>query len=143
MKSWKGLSCRKLVRFFELERAAAAEGRVWDQDGKRDPHRGPLPRALIDIDADLSLWRSRLAGPEPKPAPVVPAGETPMCRHCSRKLRPEFKLVSTRVETPDGGYYTVDEPGELKGFGYMARGYFCSLRCGWGFAVDLLEREKS
>jgi hypothetical protein len=131
-----------MVRQFELERGWAVEGKAMGSDEREAP-RGFLPRTLAEIDEDITLWKSRLAGPEPKAAPVVPEGETATCRHCSRKLRPTFKLVSTRVETPDGGCYVVDEPGELLGFGYTARGHFCSLRCGWRFAVDSIEGTSS
>lgn len=137
MRSWRGQSCRKTVRHFEFELSEARMGRAVDRNG--DPaEKGVLPRPEAEIEADLQLWRSRLAGPEPKEAPEVLPEERPSCRQCGQKLRPSFRMVSKRVETNEG-YYTVDEPGELEGFGYMARGHFCSLRCGWRFAVDHIE----
>src|SRR5512143_2349903 len=136
MKSWQGRSCRKTIRFLEMERAAAVDGKTIDQDGRVAP-RGPLPRPLAEIDADLATWRGRLAGPEPKTVPVL--WETcPACRQCGRKLRPTFEMVSVRVDTLEG-FHTVEEPGDLKGYGYAARGHFCSLRCGWEFAVKSVE----
>lgn len=138
MKSWQGQSCRKTVRHLELELELALTGKAIDRNGN-DQSRGVLPRPIKEIYADLATWRSRLAGPEPKLAPPV---EAPDCRRCGKKLRPEFDVVSRRVETHEG-HHTVDEPGALRGFGYNGRGYFCSLRCGWGFAVELLEGLRS
>ena len=136
MKSWQGRSCRKEIRRLEIERSGSVEGRAIGQDGRLLPP-GCLPRLLSEIDAELTTWRSRLAGPEPKAAPVL--WETcPPCRACGRKLRPTFEMVSVRVETKEG-HHTILEPGELKGFGYNALGHFCTLRCGWRFAVDSLE----
>jgi hypothetical protein len=43
------------------------------------------------------------------------------CRHCEKALRP--------VKWADG----------TLGYGYMGRGHFCSLRCGWRFAIDAIE----
>lgn len=64
MRSWRGLSCRKLIRAFEIQREAAVAGRAVDLDGNDEP-KGVLPRSLADIDSDLALWRARLAEPAP------------------------------------------------------------------------------
>ena len=141
MKSWQGRSCRKMVRHLTMELESALIGRAVDQHGNELP-KGALPRPIQEINDEIATWRSRLAGPEPGAPPEVPPSERPSCRQCGNKLRPEFKLVSRTIETDDG-CYTVDEPGELQGFGYMARGHFCSLRCGWRFAVDLIEGVQS
>lgn len=132
MRSWQGRSCRKMVRQFTDELSIAAACR-WE----RFPD-GGYPRPREEIEADITLWRSRLAGPEPTPEPEVPQEARPVCRQCGQKLRPTFEKVSVRVDTSEG-FHTVDEPGKLIGFGYNARGHFCSLHCGWRFAVDTVE----
>lgn len=137
MKSWKGTSCRKRVRFLELERTAAVEGIALGRDERPQP-RGVLPRPLTEIDTDLALWRSRLAGPEPAAAPDVPEAQRPTCRQCGARLRPTFETVTRRVDTVEG-FHHVDDPGTLRGFGYGARGHFCTMTCGWRYAVTLCD----
>lgn len=46
----------------------------------------------------------------------------PRCRQCGKALR----RYSWRGGTPNL-------------FGYVGRGHFCSLRCGWRFAIDAIE----
>ena len=134
MKSWKGVSCRKTVRALEIELAGALEGRAVDRDGKNLPS-GMLARSRTQIEKDLALWRSRLAGPELPADPVV---SCPACQQCGVKLRPTFDRVSVRVDTSEG-FHTREQAGALLGFGYLARGHFCSLRCGWAFAINTVE----
>lgn len=134
MKSWKGTSCRKMVRRFELELAAALEGRPIDCNSNDLPL-GACPRTRGEINADITLWRSRLAGPE---LPKDPTVECPTCRQCGAKLRPLFSKKYVRVDTHEG-FHSVEQPDKLLGFGYTARGHFCSLRCGWRFAIDTIE----
>jgi hypothetical protein len=41
----------------------------------------------------------------------------------------------------EGGYETrLERTGEIRGYGYMARGYFCSLTCGWRYALRSVDR---
>ncbi len=106
MKSWKGLSCRKLVRFFELERAAAAEGRAWIKMAREIRVEVRSLERSSTLDADLSLWRSRLVDPEP---PVTPEAKRPSCPKCGA---PAMKMQWFRVRGRiyrDGG----DRIGDL------------------------------
>lgn len=64
----------------------------------------------------------------------------PCCRQCSKRLKPLYKWNTVRVPLPnDAGFTSREERGELRGWGYAGRNHFCSLRCGWRFAVDAVE----
>lgn len=97
----------------------------------------------------------------------------PTCRHCGKTLSPNYdtryEQVSTRVEPSDcgdegysrkyrrwcqfdgtsGDFYFIRHSRRVisrtwKGtFGPYRDGYFCSLRCGHAFAVDVLDRASS
>ncbi len=69
----------------------------------------------------------------------------PPCRECGKPLKPTFEYVSVRHDQVDAlgnaGFITIAEKtGRIRGYGYAALGHFCSLRCGWAFAVKAVER---
>ena len=74
MRSFEGRSVRKMIRAFELERDAAIKGRAIDRNGDLR-EKGCLPRPLSEIETDLSLWRARLAEPDPSPEHARAAGK--------------------------------------------------------------------
>ena len=73
----------------------------------------------------------------------------PVCVHCAKKLKANYlhKYV-TRTFTNAVGHeeiLTERVRGELQGYGYRSNGYFCSLTCGFRYAVKvrkLYDKEK-
>ena len=84
--------------------------------------------------------------------PRTPVGK---CAECAKPLRPMIHEVYEQyeVEEKQEGYgplrpafnrtvlrsRVVGE--ELLGYGYMAQGYFCTLRCGWKFGLRVLKHD--
>ena len=70
--------------------------------------------------------------------------DAPKCRQCEKRLKPYYETRDVKYETPslidDPGFETLSErTGQILGYGYGRRGLFCSLRCGWRFAIDAIE----
>ena len=77
-------------------------------------------------------------------AAVTAADRRPRCRQCERLLKPHYETREVRHVTTnlDGGedVRTVyQRTGRILGYGYGRWDYFCSLRCGWRFAIDAIE----
>lgn len=69
------------------------------------------------------------------------------CRQCSRALlaqRAEDQSRSESVVDSDGGpsVQTTRLRGRILGYGYAATNFFCSLTCGWMYAVAILRKEE-
>ena len=69
------------------------------------------------------------------------------CYMCKKPLRPVYETRDVRVEHTNvlgqSGFETRSErTGRIIGWGYAARGWFCSLRCGWSYAIDVCEGKK-
>lgn len=67
----------------------------------------------------------------------------PSCLKCKKLLAPNYETCDVRVETPNplGGIdfkTQVEKTGNVEGFGYHNNGYFCSLRCGYEYALYVL-----
>jgi hypothetical protein len=74
-----------------------------------------------------------------------PAAKTayPTCRHCGKKMPPIKETRSIRVDFPDGGHtYKEEETGKILGYGYWRQGFFCTLRCGYRYAVKCIQKGK-
>jgi hypothetical protein len=65
----------------------------------------------------------------------------PQCAQCKKRLAPTYVTHEVKVETMNalGGIDTKTvaerDPNTIEGFGYHARGKFCSLRCGYEWAM--------
>lgn len=64
---------------------------------------------------------------------------TPLCRNCRKKLRANYKSESVRVQTEAGYHTKVVRTDEVEGYGYHDNGHFCTLRCGFLYAINFLE----
>jgi hypothetical protein len=74
------------------------------------------------------------------------ASKRPRCRHCDRALLAIYandRVSSESVQAEDGslGTRTTRSRGHLLGYGYSATNYFCSLTCGWSWAVCRIRQE--
>ncbi len=65
--------------------------------------------------------------------------EKKKCFHCGKRLRTVFKHEQVRIET-EGGYRTVFKRVGIWGYGYEANNLFCTLGCGFRFAVKVAKR---
>ena len=68
-------------------------------------------------------------------APILPVNRRPRCRFCNKRLQPAEKYENERVDTTDGFYYRYVKTGLAEGYGYAALNLFCTLRCGFRWAV--------
>lgn len=63
------------------------------------------------------------------------------CFHCGARLKPVFKYESVRVEDANGyGFRTDLKRVGIRGYGYESNGLFCTLNCGFKFAVKVARR---
>jgi len=65
------------------------------------------------------------------------------CKRCATILVPhhETKQVWREATNLVGGvnFTTVTKrTGRILGYGYQGEGHFCSLRCGWRYALDIV-----
>jgi hypothetical protein len=58
--------------------------------------------------------------------------KAPNCRECGKPLAPYIYF----------GHPTID-PERKKQFGYGGNGVFCTLRCGYRYALNMVKRRKS
>jgi hypothetical protein len=74
------------------------------------------------------------------PAPISPATR-PRCLFCDKPLRQRVKSVYRRIETPNlvGGIdaHTEVEQQPTGLYGVAGEGFFCTLTCGFDWAVQL------
>ena len=102
----------------------------------------PAPSDEADEAAEYAyahyVLEAKAAGAEPNPNPSMfrksaPADRTerPLCKECARTLAPyRFR-----------GHPVID-PDRRKAFGYEGNGVFCSLRCGYKFALRTVKLRK-
>jgi hypothetical protein len=63
------------------------------------------------------------------------AKHRPRCKHCLKPLAPLHETTE-REHRNDQGFITLSErTGKILGYGYRGRGHFCSLRCGYEWAM--------
>lgn len=60
--------------------------------------------------------------------------KSPRCVQCNRPLSVNFKFV-----WPDGGKRKRDG---IRGYGYGNDGVFCTLRCGYLWAINRVRQER-
>lgn len=65
---------------------------------------------------------------------ILPPSERPHCRQCDARLEPKPKWDSRRVEDADG-FHTERVVVGCYGYGYDGDNLFCSLRCGYKWAL--------
>jgi hypothetical protein len=64
--------------------------------------------------------------------PTTPKhADAPRCRRCACKLKPYIYFGDS-----------VIDPKREKRFGYEGNGFFCTLRCGFRFALDAVKKGK-
>jgi len=63
------------------------------------------------------------------------------CRTCEKPLVAVYDVDYVKITTEEG-FKTVAQRGALLGYGYQSNSFFCSLRCGYNYAVRLLEAIK-
>ena len=62
------------------------------------------------------------------------ASVQPNCLQCEKPLRPVYDYSYSTVIVP-GGFMQRRVQGPLRGYGYLSNGKFCTLRCGFTWAV--------
>ncbi len=69
--------------------------------------------------------------------------EHPKCKFCKKNLQPQYKHNYNSIEKtgPNGGLDIsyVESIGDFLGYGHQANGHFCTAKCGFRFAVQLLD----
>ncbi len=66
---------------------------------------------------------------------LLPVGARSKCRYCGKELAPFFHLTSNELQR--GMIFEIVVHETFRGeYGYMGNGSFCSLRCGYYWAVD-------
>lgn len=77
------------------------------------------------------------------------------CAECGKPLKPNIYDVREKYEKevvvpavgelkPEQRWmdtYTRKVGERISGYGYMSQGYFCTLRCGWRFALRVLKND--
>ena len=61
------------------------------------------------------------------------------CFHCGARLKPIYKYEQVHVEDDDG-FHTEHKRVGIRGYGYELNGLFCTLGCGFRFAVKVAKR---
>lgn len=64
-----------------------------------------------------------------------PPGPSPLCRNCNRPLRSYWAL-----NWPATNRAAIDQT--WSGYGRLGNGFFCSLRCGYYWAIEQVKREQ-
>lgn len=77
----------------------------------------------------------------------IEATKRPRCVKCNKALAPQHRPEFRQVQSPnaEGGLdlKTIEVRGALLGYGYAATGFFCTLTCGYWYAVDRLREAKA
>jgi hypothetical protein len=77
--------------------------------------------------------------------PIAVAVPAPTCAFCGKRLRPLYETREVRVDSVnalgenDHRSHT-EKTGKIRGFGYLAKGHFCTQWCGWSWAVECIEK---
>jgi len=65
----------------------------------------------------------------------------PRCVHCGKRLAVNFKFEWDKVELPDGmGFTSKRRRAGIRGYGYNSDGVFCTLRCGYLWALSRVQQ---
>ena len=65
----------------------------------------------------------------------------PRCVQCNRRLATNYKLVWEKVEV-FGGFESRPRRAGIRGYGYNSDGVFCTLRCGYLWALNRVRQER-
>lgn len=67
---------------------------------------------------------------------------TPICYNCLKQLRPQFVIIRDKVPKVKS-YNQKEYKIRIRGYGQDAKNYFCSLKCAFALAVELLNKNDS
>jgi hypothetical protein len=66
----------------------------------------------------------------------------PRCVGCNRRLSINFKFVWDKVPDSFGGFMSKRRRDGIRGYGYGDDGVFCTLRCGYLWALNRVRQER-